>query len=177
MPASKKIRVKRAVIDFLTSGNILLLILGVFFSAWLDYLFSMPELVLIAGLAPFSINGFQYIIVPFCLLFLPFLILVWKFFKNSNYVWFFAGASLTSFYFAIISFLEVSVVWYLNHGNSLSDFYVETPLPAIYAYKLFKSIFFASLFGLLGNWSQILRRSKNSPKKHVSLDRFVGDDI
>lgn len=171
---------KRTIISFLVSGNILLLILGTFFSAWLNNFFATPLSVLSISLLPFSNLTLQYFIIPFCIVVAGVLIgilFVSKIFRSPNYVWFFAGASLTSFWFALGSLLEVSIVWFKNNGSGLPNLYVESPMPAIYTYKLFKSIFFASLFGLLGNWNQLLRRTKDEPKKHIQYDGFVGEDI
>lgn len=172
-----KVRVKGAIINFLTSGNIILLVLGIFFSAWLNDLFATPIPVLIIGLNPFSLFTLKNVIIPFCYLFLWEILLIWKFCKSPNFLWFFAGASIASFWFAMGSLFEIAVVWYKNNAWTLPDIYIENPMPAIYTYKLFKSIFFASLFGLLGHWSQILRRTKDNRKKYVHNDRFVGDDI
>ena len=177
-----KVRFKGAIISFLISGNFALLILGIAFSAWLNSFFATPISVLAIGLLPFSMFTIQNLIIPFCIFVVVILIvilIIGKVFKSPNYVWFFAGASLTSFWFAIGSLFEVSIVWFKNNGWTLPDIYVENPMPAIYTYKLFKSIFFASLFGLLGHWSQLLRRTKDEPKNvHNDYnDAFVGDDL
>jgi hypothetical protein len=170
-----KVRLKGVIVSFLVSGNIILLILGIGFSYWLNNLFATPIPVLLIGLLPFSMFTVQDLIIPFCLFVLG-IFIVLKLFKNTNYLWFFAGASLTSFWFALGSLFEISVVWYKNNGWTLPNIYVESPMPAIYTYKLFKSIFFASLFGLLGHWSQLLRRTKDKPKNYVYNYIFVGEN-
>ena len=79
-----KVRVKGAIVSFLLSGNIILLIFGVAFSAWLNNLFATPIPVLLLGLLPFSIFTVQNLIIPFCL-FLFGILIVWKLFKSTNY--------------------------------------------------------------------------------------------
>lgn len=145
-------------VNFLFSGNFLLLILGIFFATWLNSLVT-PEFVLLIGLTPLSLFSLPSVITSICILLFG-IITARVFFKNLNATWFFAGASLTSFWFAMGSLFEVVFVWYINSGQYLPDLYVEYPMPAIYTVKLFRSVFFAALFGLLGHWVSILKRKE-----------------
>ncbi len=164
------------IVNFLISGNVALFILGITIATWLNSLVT-PEFVLIIWLIPFSLITLQYVIGPICL-FLFLIYLTKKSFKSPKSTWFFFGASLTSLLFAMGTLVEVSVLYYFGTGRNHPEVLIgDYIFPAIYTFKVFRSIFFATLFGLLGHWSEILRRTKDNPKKHLSNDRFVGDDI
>lgn len=82
-----------------------------------------------------------------------------KWFRGIKSSWFFLGASLTSLYFAIVSLIEIAGLYYVNVGWALPDIAIEGyAFPAIYTFKLFKSIFLATFFGVLGYLIETLRR-------------------
>ncbi len=125
----KKARFKEAVFSFLKSGNIFLLIVGMLFSVRLNNLFLTPYTVILLGLRPFSIYTLQSLIIPLCIVLFPCL-LVWKFCKNPNYVWFFAGASIISFWFAMGSLFEIALYWYIhNVGRTFLKYTWKTQCP------------------------------------------------
>lgn len=147
---------------FLISGNLFLFIIGIVTAIWLNSIVT-PEFVLVIGLAPFSPSLVFVFYMPLFLFVLTFCV-VRRFFKNLRSIWFFVGSSLMSLWSAMGSLFEVAIVWYVNNGQALPDFYIETPMPAIYTFKLFRSIFLASVFGIVGYWIEIFRKGKDANK-------------
>jgi hypothetical protein len=179
--ASMKVKVKEAIINFLKSGNLVLLILGILVAGRLNS-FVTPITVLGIRIAPFSSLTIQGIIMPTVIFLLTtilpslflVIILTKMYSKSPSYNWFFVGASLTSLWLAMGSLVEVSATLVLIKFSPFPDTY---PMPAIYTFELFVELFFSALFGLFGYWIELLTRAnKNKPKQNVDTP-FIGDDI
>jgi len=141
--------------------NILIFVLGAWFVIWLNEIIS-PDFVLVFGF-PFlfpqmfwrSIAAWYVILlalVPsFCLLVIFAYVL--KGFKGTL---FFIGGSLASILYAGWGLIQIAWLYYTNVGWALPDINIEGySFPAIYIFKLFRSIFLATFFTLLGHFSNI----------------------
>jgi hypothetical protein len=77
--------------------------------------------------------------------------LLFKCFKGIKRTWFFLGASLASLAYAGWSLLQIAGLYYVNVGWALPDINIEGyAFPAIYTFKLFRSVFLATFFTILG---------------------------
>lgn len=140
-------------------GNALFFSLGVSVVIWLNDMV-YPNLILILSSAA---TIFQIMVVGLlAFMFAFFGFLIWAIFRKVKLVWFFVGASLVSLYFAGVSLYQISVLYYVNVGWALPDINIQGySFPAIYIFKLFRSIFFTALFSVIGYWVEILRRRKS----------------
>ena len=110
----------------------------------------------------------QNLILPLCV-FLFFVSILIKCINENKSTWFFLGATSTSLVYAGYNLFQIAILYYQNVGHF--PFNVEGyTYPAIYTFKLFKSIFLASLFGILGYWFEVLKKrsrirskSRNQP--------------
>jgi len=140
-----------------TIGIVAYFSFGVSVVMWLNAIMQ-PEFVL-TWLFP---NLFLQIIVrliPSILLVLVPAYLLWKWSKGIRSTWFFLGASLTSLFYAGQSLVQIAILYYINVGWALPDIVIEGyAFPAIYTFKLFRSIFLATVFSILGYWVEILKR-------------------
>jgi hypothetical protein len=87
--------------------------------------------------------------------------LLLKWLRGIKSTWFFLGASSTSLFYAGLSLVEIAGLYYVNVGWALPDIAIEGyAFPAIYTFKLFRSIFLATFFSILGYWVGILKGNK-----------------
>ncbi|HJW65254.1 MAG TPA: hypothetical protein VJ507_00590 [Candidatus Bathyarchaeia archaeon] len=146
-----------SIIAFFKSGNVFLLIIGASLALWLNWIV-IPELVVVLGfpLNP-SVQNIIGLLIIAIICFVFWAYVYKKIFKNLRATWFFVGASFISLFLASINLHDISVLYYLNVDT------VGYSYPAIYIFKLFRSIFFTTVFGILGYWNE-LRKKENKPK-------------
>jgi len=141
--------------------NILIFVLGAWLVIWLNEIMS-PSFVLvfsfpllfphIIGQAIASWELILLCFVPsFCLL-----VIFAYFTKGFKGTLFFLGASVVSILYAGWTLIQVAWLYYANVGWALPDINIEGySFPAIYIFKLFRSLFLAASFTLLGHLSNI----------------------
>lgn len=155
------------------TGSVLLFIFGVLVVCWLNMavppeyvlVFRFPDLFWQIILGWFMMPIYMFLVIAF---------LLWKYAKGIRPVWFFFGASLTSLFYAVQSLEEIAVLYYWNVGRYLPDIRIEGySFPAIYTFKLFRSIFFTTFFGILGYSVEILRTSQVVQVVAKALARII----
>jgi len=131
-------------------------VLGILAGYWVNGL--TPELILVLLVPQHFLHIIiQNFVIPLSLLIAAFIIM--KRFKGNKSIWFFLGATFTSIFFAGQSLVQIAYLYFENVGRF--PFPVDGySFPAIYTFKLFRSVFFASFFGMLGHWIEILRTKK-----------------
>lgn len=143
----------------LTVGIVCYFFLGALVVVWLNAIMQ-PEFVL-SWLFPDIFWQIAIRLLPSIglLLFCGLLLLRWL--KGIKSTWFFLGASLTSIFYAVQSLVQIAILYYANVGQYLPDIQVEGySYPAIFTFNLFRSIFLATLFSILGYWIDILKRKE-----------------
>lgn len=123
-----------------------------------------PEFIIVL-LFPqlFSLIIIEWFVIP-ASLFSVAAFLIIKYVGNHKSTWFFLGASSMSLFYAGQSLIQIAIHYYINVGQF--PFPVEGySYPAIYMFKLFRSIFLASFFGILGYWIEILKSEKSMGQK------------
>jgi hypothetical protein len=147
-----------------TIGSMLIFVLGAGFVIWFNgtvnpsslLLFSFP---LLFPAIVWQVTYWQAILLyfmPSVLLFIFFAYLLFKWFKGIRGTWFFLGASLASIFYAGWSLIEIARLYYANVGWALPNINIEGySFPAIYTFSLFRSIFFATFFTILGHLNNI----------------------
>lgn len=142
--------------------NTLIFVLGAWFVIWLNEIIS-PNFVLVFGFPLLFPQMFLKLIVgwevillalvpSFCLL----VIFAHFFMKGFKGTLFFLGGSLASIVYAGWGLIQIAWLYYTNVGWAFPDINIEGySFPAIYVFKLFRSIFFAAFFTLLGHLSNI----------------------
>lgn len=162
-------------------GNALLFALGAWFVIWFNQIMN-PNIVLIVSLPLFfpatlwQITFWQVILpfVPSLCLFIFFAYLLFKLFKGIKRTLFFLGASLASLAYAGWSLLQIACLYYVNVGWALPDIAIEGyAFPAIYTFKLFRSVFFATFFTILGYTDTIEILKKIVHGTHLVLTKIV----
>lgn len=143
--------------------SILIFVLGIWFIVWLNVVIN-PTYVLAFGLPMLfpqilwsSIVSWELMLLSL-LIFVPSICLLAIFLyslKGSRSL-FFLGASLVSIFYAGWSLIEIAQLYHANVGYALPDINIEGySFPAIYTFKLFRSLFFATFFTLLGHLNNI----------------------
>lgn len=167
---------------WIMTGNALLFVLGACFVIWFNQVMN-PNIVLIVGL-PLLIPAILWQITFWQVIFLDFIpslcvfifsaYLLFKWFKGIKRTWFFLGASLASLAYAGWSLLQIAGLYYVNVGWALPDIAIEGyAFPAIYTFKLFRSVFFATFFTILGYTDTIEILKKIVLGTHLVLTKIV----
>ena len=166
---------------WIMTGNALLFVLGACFVIWFNQVMN-PNIVLIVGLPFFfpdmlwQITFWQAILslIPSLCVFIFSAYLLSKWFKGVRRTLFFLGASLTSLAYAGWSLLQIAGLYYVNVGWALPDIAIEGyAFPAIHIYKLFRSVFFATFFTILGYTDTIDILKKIVHGTHLVLMKIV----
>lgn len=151
---------ENSIISFFKSGNFFVFLIGAVLAIWLNEIVS-PQLIIVFGLPNlYSVNAILWFIISIIV------IIFWAFitkklYKNLKTTWFFVGASFASLVYAGINLYEISWLYYINVGKFLPNISVEGySFPAIYMFKLFRSIFLTTAFGIIGYWD-LLRKKEN----------------
>lgn len=130
---------------------------GVSIVIWLNAIMQ-PEFVL-TWLFPSLFLQVIIRLIPSIVIFLLPAYLLLKWLRGIKSTWFFLGASLTSIFYAGQSLVQIAILYYVNVGWALPDIAIEGyAFPAIYIFKLFRSIFLATFFSIVGYWVEILKR-------------------
>lgn len=157
-------------------GGALLFGLGAVFVIWFNetmspyaiFLLGFPLLFPATLLQPTYWEAILLLVPSLCLL-----IISAYLFKRYKWKWFFLGASLTSLAYAGWSLLQIAGLYYVNVGYALPDISIEGySFPAIYTFKLFRSIFFATFFTILGYLEQMGILSKIVVGTHLVLTKI-----
>ncbi len=144
--------------------NLPVFVLGVSVSIWLNTIMQ-PEVVLTWLFPDLLLLTITYLL-PSILLFLVSAFLLRWWFKDLKSTWFFFGASLTSLVYAGQNLVQIAILYYVNVGRWLPDINFEGySFPAIYTFKLFRSIFLVTVFSILGHWAEILKKSGTPNQK------------
>jgi hypothetical protein len=141
----------------------LLFVLGAWFVIWVNEAMN-PSYLFLVGM-PFLFPQIIHSIVFWegiplvILLFAPSFCLLIVFayiLRGTRGTWFFLGASLASIAYAGWSLIEIAGLYYVNVGWALPSINIEGySFPAVYTFSLFRSIFFATFFTILGHLSNI----------------------
>lgn len=139
-------------------SSLILFVFGILFVIWLNV--AIPPEAIMVFLFPYTFLPIiiEFFVIPlFSFLFIAYLF--WRRVKGVRSVWFFLGASLTSLVYAGQSMVQIAILYYLNVGKWLPLQIEGYSFPAIYTFKLFRSVFFTTFFSIVGYSLDVLNRS------------------
>jgi len=140
--------------------NVVPFAFGISIVIWLNAIMKPEFIVVLLFPQLFPLILIQHLVIPASVYSVATLLLI-KYVGDHKSTWFFLGASSMSLIFAGQSLVQIAIHYYINVGQF--PFPVEGySYPAIYMFKLFRSIFLATLFGILGYWIEILKSKKTT---------------
>ena len=150
------------ILNFLKTGNYSVLLVGILLAVWLNEILS-PQLISAFGLPynPYALTAILGTLLSIVVIIDLFLFYRRRY-KKLTLTWFFVGASLVSLVYAAGNLYQISVLYNTNVKVENYSF------PAIYVFKLFRSIFLFSVFGIIGYWNELNKKQKNVEIQNVS---------
>ena|SRR4030067_133792 len=123
-----------------------MILLGIIFSIFLNEL-ALPEILITARIPTSFIVQYMVYFISTLIIVFSILLLIGIIVLKANPSWCLLSVSLVSICYAVVSLIGIISLYYTNNGT----------IPPIYTVKLFRSIFFASLFGIIGQIIHLIK--------------------
>jgi len=144
-------------------------LVGIILALWLNEILT-PQLIVILGV-PLNLYALitSLLFISSIIVIIDLFLFYKKKYKKLTLTWFFVGAGLVSILFAGTNLYQISYLYILNIGNASATTVQGYSFPAIYVFKLFRSIFFISVFGIIGYWNELRKKEKVPVAQNPSI--------